>query len=416
MAKIKPQTLKGFRDFLPGEMVLRQKVISLCKEVFESFGFEALETPTLEYAETLLGKYGKEADRLVYLFRDRGGRQVGLRYDLTVPTARVMAQYKNVPLPFKRYQIQLAYRAEKPQKGRYREFWQCDIDTIGISSPLADAEIIALIYTLFKKLKFKKFVTKINSRQVLFSLMEKASLPEEKILTTLQSIDKLDKQGQEAVEQELERKGLKPETISQIFEELPKLKPNQELEEIFGYLKGYGIPQGFCQFEPTLVRGLDYYTGAIYETFVTKPKIGSLTGGGRWDNLIGQFTGKNIPATGTSIGLERIIEVIKELKLWPDLSPTPTRVLVTVFSSEYLKNSIEMVGRLREKEIPAELFLEPETRLDKQLKYADKKSIPYAVIIGPDEVKAKLVGLKNLKTGKQELLSPEKVIQKINPS
>ncbi len=243
--------------------------------------------------------------------------------------------------------------------------------------------------------------------------MEKVGIPQKKIFPTLQSIDKLEKKGQKEVEKELKQKGLKPQTISLIFKELPKLKPNQELEELFGYLQNFGVPRNFWQFEPTLVRGLDYYTGAIYETVVTKPKIGSLTGGGRWDKLINQFTGKDIPATGTTIGLERIIEVIKELNLWPQLSPTPTKVLATVFSQKYLKDSIEAVKKIRQKGIPAEIFLNPQEKLKKQLKYADKKGIPWALVIGPDEVKAKKVGLKNLKTGQQESLTLSQVIRKI---
>lgn len=414
----KPATLKGFRDILPEEMAIKQKVVSILVQVFESFGFQPLETPTLEYAGTLMGKYGKGADRLLYSFTDKGGRKVGLRYDLTVPICKVLSLYQNqIPLPFKRYQIQSTFRAEKPQRGRLREFTQCDIDTFGISSALADAEIILVIYTALKKLGFREFSVKINSRKVLFELLEKAKIDDKKTqLSVLQSIDKLDKKSVIQVKKELSQKGLSQKQIQKIFEATEKAKPDQELNEIFDFLKSAGVAKKYYQFSPSMVRGLDYYTRTIFETYVTKPKVGSLTGGGRYDNLVKQLGGPDITGTGTTIGLERIIEVIKEYNLWPNLKSLKTKVLVSIFSAGLKEKSIEIYNQLRSKKINTEIYLDPKARIDKQLKYADRKGIPYVIIIGPDEVEKEVVVLKKLADRSQKTLSLQKAIRILHPA
>jgi len=410
MTKIQPQILKGFRDFLPDQMVIRQKVIDILRGVFESYGYEPLETPALEYAETLLGKSGKEAEKLMYLFKDSGGRAVGLRYELTVSLARVMAQYSNLPLPFRRYQMQPVWRAEKPQRGRYREFWQCDVDIIGTTSPLADAEIIEIAYRSLIALGFKKFLIKINSREILFKLLEEAGILQEKQASTLIAIDKLERIGQEGVAKELVAKGLTNQTIAKIFTLINQTKPDETLKQVFRILQLNKVPSEYYQFTPTLVRGLEYYTGPIFESFVYEPKIGSLCGGGRWDKLIGKFTGKDLPATGITVGLERIVDVIKELNLWPDIKPTKTQVLVTIFSPEYLEKSIKVASLLRSRiKVNTELYPDPEAKLDKQLKYADKKGIPWVVIIGPEEVNNNSLTIKDLKNRKQESISQNKL-------
>jgi histidyl-tRNA synthetase len=414
MRRTRPQTLKGFRDFLPAEMAIRQKVINTLEKVFRSYGFEPLETPALEYAATLLGKYGLDADRLVYTFQDQGKRKVGLRYDLTVPVSRVLAQYRGkIPLPFKRYQIQNTWRAEKPQKSRYREFTQCDIDSFGSTSPLADAEIIAVIYNSLKLLKFQKFTIRINSRQVLFKLISTLGIKEEKKqLSILRSVDKLDKSEPATVEDELGRNGLSERKIKKLFSLIDSSKPDENLKQLFKYLKNLGVKKNFYQFDPTLVRGLDYYTGPVFETSVQKPKIGSITGGGRYNKLISQLGGPDIPATGTTIGLDRICDVIKEQNLWPELRPTPTQVLITIFSPKYLEESIKTATTIRSQMTTnTELYLNPKDKLDKQLKYADRKGIPYVIVIGPDEVKNKTVTLKDMKTGKQKTI-PLKAVYK----
>ncbi len=410
MNRIKPQNLKGFRDFLPEDMVIRQKVINTLKAVFESYGFEPVETPSLEYSSTLLGKYGEDADKMVYTFQDKGEREVGLIYDLTVPISKVLALYsEKIPLPFRRYQIQRIWRAENPQKGRYREVLQCDVDSFGVISPLADAEIVAIIYSCLKALDFKEFTIRINSRQVLFKLMEDLNITQKnQQLSILRIIDKLDKQSEKEVKIELEQKGLSAKKAEELFFLIESAKPDKNLEQLFNYLKNFGLDEKFYRFDPTLVRGLDYYTGPVFETYVEKPKIGSITGGGRYDNLIANLGGPNIPATGTTIGLDRICDVIKSQNLWPEVSLTTTKVLVTVFSKEYLDNSLKIVSLLREKGIGSEIYLN-EDKLDKQIKYADKKGIKYVVILGPDEVKNKTVTIKDLTTGRQSTVALDKI-------
>jgi histidyl-tRNA synthetase len=435
MKKIKPQTLKGFRDFLPEEMTIRQKVVDTLREVFESYGFEPLETPALEYAETLLGKYGEEADRLIYQFEDRGGRKVGLRYDLTVPLARVIASYPNLTMPFKRYQIQPVWRAEKPQAGRFREFLQCDVDTVGASSSLADAEIIALIYESLTKLKIKNFKILVNSKPLLFALMKEAGIPEKKWNVAAVSIDKLDKIGETEVKKEAEKRGIRKGCIEEVFRIASKfpdfrslVKSNKVLKgsvyetarkrilaikEIGDYATKLGVPENIIIPRFTLARGLDYYTGAIFEAVVDKPKLGSIAGGGRYDKLISDLGGPDVPATGVSFGLDRIVEIIKGQGLEATAPRTKAQALITIFSFKLRAESLKFLRKLRESNISAELYPDPEMKLDKQLKYADRKGIPYVIVIGPDEVKDKVIGLKNLKTGKQESLPLDQVIKRL---
>ena len=398
------KTLKGFRDFLPQQANVRKKVKELLVETFESFGYELLETPTIELQSVLLGKYGDEADKLVYKFDDLGKRKVGLRYDLTVPLARVVSQYKyQLPLPFKRYQIQNVFRADKPQKGRYREITQCDIDIVGSSSPLADAEIVALIEKCLTRLGFAEFTIRINSRQVLFAVMEQAGVPKDKVLSVIQSIDKLDKKTGEEVEAELTTKGITSKTIKQVFSSLKKTRPDRYLQEVINSLSELNVRKSSWRFDPTLARGLDYYTGPIFETVVTKPKIGSLTGGGRYDQLLNLLGGTDLPAVGTTIGLDRVVDVILDQNLWKDNILTPTQVLVSVFDASLKKYSLEIVNELRDQGLKAEIYLNYQDKLSDQLKYADKKGIQYVIIAGPDEYKNKKVTVKNLKTGEQQI-------------
>ena len=381
-----PQTLKGFRDFLPETMAIRNRVINTLKQVFESYGFAELQTPTLEYAEVLTGKYGAEAEKLMYLFKDQGGRDVGLKYDLTVPLARVMSQYPDLPKPFKRYQIQPAFRAENTQKSRYREFYQCDIDTVGTTSLYADAEILAVISDSLIALGFIDFTIRINSRKILFGITNSTSV--------LQSLDKLDKKSEAEVKQELVDKGLVADEISKIFAGIKSATPDTDLQQVINLAAKLGVDN--IKFDPTLVRGLDYYTGTIFETVVTQPKVGSITGGGRYDNLIKTLGGPDLPAVGTTLGLDRICDVIAELNLWPDIKLTTTKVLVTIFSAELRDKSIELSIRLRQTGIGVELYPDDRIKLDKQLQYAARKKIPYVVILGPEEVAKDMVTLKNM--------------------
>lgn len=403
MAKEQTQNLKGFRDFLPAEMRVRNYVQKVLEETFQSFGFEPLQTPSLEYATTLLGKYGEEADKLVYTFKDKGDREIGLIYDLTVPTSKVLGLYQNdIKLPFKRYQIQRVWRADKPQKGRYREFTQCDIDTFGSASPVADAEIIAVIYAALKNLNFEEFLIRLNSRQVLFATLEKAGITERpQQLNALQSLDKLDKESSEEVEEELFKKGFPPEVTKQIFTALEQAQPDANLAELLQLIPQMGVPKEFFKFDPTLSRGLDYYTGPIFETSVTKPRIGSITGGGRYDNLVEVLGGPAIPATGTTLGLDRICDVIYERNLLPEVSKSETEYLVTIFAPELIELSLKAAAKLRASGKKVTLYPDAATKLDKQLKYANDKAIPYSVIIGPKEAEKGKMVVKNMSDGKQ---------------
>lgn len=399
---IKPQTLKGFRDFLPKEAKKRQFVINTLKQVFESYGFEPLETPALEYEEILLGKYGEEGDKLMYRFEDNGKRKVALRYDQTVPLARVVAQYQNeLPMPFKRYQIQNVWRAENPQKGRFREFLQCDIDTVGSPSLFADAEIIKCALEAAKKLGFKNCKMLINDRYIFRNLKP----------SFITSIDKLRKIGKEGVVKELILKGMDEKTARGILDWDDELPPNTK--SLFQNLEALGLEKGEdFEFDSALARGLDYYTSSIFELISPDYKVGSLGGGGRYDKLIGIFADRDIQAVGFAFGFDRLIEAMENLNLFPkDLATT--KILVTIFSKELKQKSIDCSLALRSAEVPTELYLDENAKMEKQLKYADKKGIPFAVIIGPDEVAKNMVTLKNMKTEEQEILTQKDLLDKL---
>src|SRR3989338_1413049 len=345
----KPQTLKGFRDFLPEKMIIRNEAIRRLRGIFEKYGFDEIQTPSLEYQEVLLGKYGEEAEKLMYLFKDPGQRNVGLRYDLTVPFARVASTYQDLPKPFKRYQIQPVWRAENTQKERW--------------------------------------------------------------LTAIQSIDKLDKKTQEEVEQELAQKGISTEQTKSIFGNIKSASPDEFLSKTIEYTKNMGAYEN-VSFDPTLARGLDYYTGPIFESVVEEPKIGSITGGGRYDNLLKTLGGPDLPATGTTIGLDRVVDVVDELKLWSQ-EKTVTKVLVTVFNPELLLQSIKIASTLRGSGVNAELYPDEAAKLEKQLKYANNKGIPFVVLIGPEEDAKNLVQLKDMASGKSENITLEQLLKKI---
>ncbi len=407
---IKPQTLKGFRDFLPLEARKRQYVITKLQSVFESFGFEPLETPTLEYEEVLTDKYGEEGDQLMYRFEDNGKRKVAMRYDQTVPLARVVAQYQNeLSMPFKRYQIQPVWRAENTQKGRYREFVQCDIDTVGTDSALTDAEIIVAALRTYQSLGFKNLTILVNDRSVF------GNLPVDAIIT----IDKLKKIGEEAVCKQLFEKAIVGSIADgkKLLHELTQHRGTPRLIEVFKTLKESGIQESVFRFSPTLARGLDYYTGAIIEVETSDYPYGSLAGGGRYDNLIGMFAGRQIPAVGISFGFDRTIEAMEALNLFPaNLANSSTKVLITIFSEELKEKAIKTATKLREEKINTELYLgeiKEKNPLEKQLKYADQKRIPYVVIIGPEEVTSNSITVKDLQTRTQEKTTVEDFLRKI---
>ena len=422
-AKVAPQILRGMRDILPARMILRQYVVGVLREVFERFGFEPMETPAVEYAETLEGKFGDEADKLIYEFEDRGGRRVGLRYDLTVPLARVVAMYPELVKPFKRYQIAPVWRAERPQKGRYREFYQCDVDVVGSSSMLADAEVVTVADFALRQLGFSRYRIKLNDRKVLTALAEYAGVPLESAGGIYRAVDKLEKIGAEGVREELASFGIPPDAIARLLDLIQVrgepaavfaqlrgklagiakgLEGIDELEQIVTFLAELGVAPERYEIDLSMVRGLDYYTGPIFEAVVDEPRIGSICGGGRYDNLIGTFGGPSYPAVGISVGLERIIDVLEELELAKErLRKTLTDVLVTVFGPETRPASLALVTELRGIGINAEVYLGLE-RLPNQLRYASRKGIPYVAILGPDEVAKDLVLVKNMSTGEQK--------------
>lgn len=415
MSSIKPQTLKGFRDFLPKEARKRQYVINTLKEVFESYDFEPLETPALEYEEILLGKYGEEGDKLMYRFEDNGKRKVALRYDQTVPLARVVAQYANtLPMPFKRYQIQNVWRAENTQKGRYREFLQCDADIVGVDSPLSDAEAIIVAIKSLEKLGFKNFKVLINDRENLKFSTNGIALSQDRNILAVRSVDKLKKIGKDGVLSELLENRFSKDEAEEILKTVETTKPTQRLNEIFAFLAKYEIPDTKYEFSPTLARGLDYYTGIILEVEVEEYTVGSLCGGGRYDNLIGMFAGRDIPAVGFAFGFDRLMEAMEELNLFPaTINESSTKVLVTIFSPDLKDKAIDISSRLRSKNINTELYLEENAKMEKQLKYSDQKGIPYVVIIGPDEAKKNKVTLRNMQSREQKTVPVENLLKEI---
>ena len=408
--QIKPQTVKGFRDFLPTEKRQRDFVVQKVKEVFELFGFEPLETPTLEYASLLLGKYGKEADKLLYTFKDRGGRELALRYDQTVPTARVLAQYQQIlPKFFRRYQIQNVFRADKPQKGRYREFTQCDIDIFNSTSPLSDAEIIAATYFAFQNVGYPEIKIVINDRQTLFRYLKPFASYKISLFSLIQSIDKLEKIGKQGVIKELIKKGLDNNQAQKAINSITTAPLSKNLDEIIKSTILLGVPKKDIIFTSTLARGLDYYTGMIFEVVLPGYEAGSCGGGGRYDELIEQLGGVSIPAVGIAFGFDRMVEAAEFFNLIPP-ETTGTVLLITIFAQKTAETSLKLASQLRKNQINSEIYPEI-TKLDKQLKYADKKGIPYVAIIGLDEIKKNVIKLKNMKTGEQKELSQKKLIE-----
>ena len=403
MQKQNLQTLKGFRDFLPQEKRIRDVVSEKIRRTFERYGFEPLETPTLEYADLLLGKYGNEADKLVYRFTDRGGRDIALRYDQTVPTARVLAQNQDkLGVGFRRYQIQNVFRADKPQRGRYREFTQCDADIFGISSPLADAEILAVYYNIYKDLGLSDIKIYLNDRETLITTLSPFTTSTVDVFSLIQSIDKLDKMDRNNVEAELVEKGITARNATMVLNSILSATASASLLEITVAAEYLGIPKEVVVFSPTLARGLDYYTGMIFEGKVPG-ESGSVGGGGRYDRLIESIGGPAIPAVGFGLGFDRTVEVLVAKGL---VTPSAaTRALVTIFAPNLQDKALQAARALREAGVNTELYPDSSAKLEKQLKYADKKGIPYAIVIGEDEAGKGVVTVKNLATRQQQTVS-----------
>lgn len=420
--KIKPRLPKGMRDFLPDEMLKREYVFDIVREVFHLYGFEPLQTPVLELKETLMGKYGEDAEKLIYHAQHPGGKEeVALRYDLTVPLSRVVALYENeITLPFKRYQLAPVWRAERPQRGRYREFYQCDADIVGVASMSADAEILGVVVTALRRLGFQQFSVKINNRKLLVAMGQYSGVPDAQLGDLYRSVDKFDKIGVEGVQKELVERGIEAESVARMMELIQARQPGlanldyldevmgqypaaqagiRELRELAGHLMDANIPPQFYEFDFTMVRGLGYYTGPIFETVITEPNLGSVTGGGRYDELVGLFRKDSLPTTGTSLGIERIIDLMDSLKLYPpDIVGTVVQVLVAVFNEDTRRESTRLAAELRAADVNTELYLQ-DKNLGKQFNYADKKRIPLVAVLGPEEAAAGEVKLKRLRDG-----------------
>ncbi len=429
-----PRTPRGMRDFGPDEKRQRDWVIDRIRRVFDRYGYEPIETPAVELFEVLQGKLGEEGDQLLFKILRRGtpldDLRVGklssvtihsfdevvdsaLRFDLTVPFARFIAMHPQLPRPFKRYQIQPVWRAERQQRGRYREFYQCDVDIAGSASMMADAEIVAIAVETLEDLGFTEFVTHVGHRKVLDGLVEIVG-GQGHFQDICCAIDKFDKVGPAGVREELGRRGV-PEGIAEGVlarvgreegpAELLRLLATElagtrngpagvaELAELFDILRALGVPARRLALDLRLVRGLDYYTGPVYESIVTAPAIGSLTGGGRYDELIGKLTGQPMPAVGTSIGLERIIEVMKEFSMLPE-ADGGTEVLVTIFDDATRAQALALAAELRRAGLRCEVSLKPPKGLRPQINYANTKKIPLIAVLGPDEIAAGQVVLR----------------------
>ncbi|MBN1200961.1 MAG: histidine--tRNA ligase, partial [Anaerolineae bacterium] len=399
MAKIETRLPKGMRDFLPEEVLKREYVFGIVTDVLETFGFEPIHTPVLETEETLMGKYGEDAEKLIFQARHPNGKeQLALRYDLTVPLSRYVAMHENdLRMPFRRYHIAPVWRAERPQKGRYREFYQCDADIVGIADTSADAEIVSLVTTALRRLGFADFSVKVNNRKILVGIGIYAGVPDAQLGDLYRSIDKLDKIGLDGVEKELHDSQIEGAVIHRMLdllqwrsddglaslghlrEELDGIEIAQdgigELEAMIGYMDAMGVPPENIEIDFAMVRGLSYYTGPIFETIITKPyNLGSVTGGGRYDNLIGLFRKQSLPTTGTSLGIERIIDLMDKLDLYPpSLTGTVVQVLVTVFEPYTQADTLRLASELREAGIRTEAYLQPKRSIGKQVQYADRK-------------------------------------------
>jgi histidyl-tRNA synthetase len=435
ITRVKPQILKGFRDYLPDAMILRQRIISTFRTIFERHGFEPLDTPAIEYLEILTGKAG-ENERLMYRFQDHGGRDVGLRYDLTVPLARVAAMHQNeLVVPFKRYHIAPVWRAEKPQRGRFREFWQCDADVVGSPSMLADAESVAITVKALDAVGLPGFRIRINHRQLLASLARWAGVGQQQAGSVYRAIDKLDKIGREGVEKLLVEGDVDKTSANRLLDlitgaesfrsTLARLRDDlsgdaaalaavDDLTEMVDGIEALGVSADRYSLDLSLARGLDYYTGPVFEAVVERPLVGSLVGAGRYDGLIGSFSGRAVPATGLSLGIERIIEVVRE----HDLLATPTTVadVFVAHFPETASHAATVATKLRAAGFNCDLSLLTRRSLGEQMKYADRKGIPVGVVVGTAEVASETVLIRDLKSGTERSVPSAELASRIGAS
>lgn len=452
----KPTLPKGTRDFGPTQMAKRQFIFNTIRTVFQKYGFQPLETPAMENLTTLTGKYGEEGDQLLFKILNSGDflkdanqenltagnwklvtgdiSEKGLRYDLTVPFARYVVMNRHeITFPFKRYQIQPVWRADRPQKGRYREFYQCDADVVGTDSLICEAEIILMINEVFRGLGISDYTIKINHRAILSGLAEisQASGKESSLFV---AIDKLDKIGEEKVKEELRGRGFADVSLAEVFDIL-NFKGNtaekiqfatqkfqnseagkkgiSDLIQVFDLLKDYNSTDDPVEFDIALARGLSYYTGCIFEVKINNVAIGSVSGGGRYDNLTGVFDPNDKKSgVGFSFGVDRLYDAMEELNLFPQEAQISSKVLITHFDAESKKYGLGVLQQLRAKGIASEIYPDA-VKIQKQLDYANKKLIPYVIVIGTEEVKSGVLAFKNMKAGTQQKLSVDEVINLI---
>ncbi len=421
------QTAKGVRDIAPQEKLLKNKIVDLLTKTFELYGFPPLETPILERYETLCAKFGagvtSDALKETFKLQDQGGRNLGLRFDLTVPLARFMAMNPNLKMPFKRYEIGKVFRDGPLKLGRYREFWQCDIEIVGTSSMLADAEILAVVSTIFQKLNLE-IVIKVNNRKVLSGILNQVGIGDKE--SAIIAIDKLDKIGKIGVTAELKERGYSQKQIENLFmiiapgislSDLSKKVTDsegregiKELEELFTYLANLNVENVI--FDVSLARGLAYYTGSVFEAFLKEGKItSSLAGGGRWDDMIGKFMGssQSVPAVGISFGLDTIFDALKEKD--PQTQKTPAKVYIIPLDT--LPESLALAAQLRKADVPTEISL-GKKGMSKNLEYASSLGIPYVIILGENELKEKKFLLRDMQSGNQEKLSLKELLKKLS--
>ncbi len=461
MAIIKPSIPKGTRDFSPAEMVRRNFIFETISSVFKKYGYQEIQTPTMENLETLTGKYGDEGDKLIFKVLNSGDflskipteklgsytsptltssiSEKALRYDLTVPFARYVVMHQNdISFPFKRFQIQPVWRADRPQKGRYREFYQCDADVVGSGSLLNEAEFVLIYHDALSQLGLTDFTIKINNRKILYGIADVIGKPELIIDMTV-AIDKLDKIGFDGVSTELIGRGFTKQDIDRLkpvilLEGTNKskiqnlravlkdsaigLKGIEEIETIMSYLASLRPPTSEfptlpLELDITLARGLNYYTGAIFEVKTNEVAMGSIGGGGRYDDLTGMFGLKDLTGVGISFGADRIYDVMEELNLFPETTSESTRVMISNFDALSEKYALPLLQKLRDSGINSEIY-PASAKLKKQLNYADEKKIPFVILVGSEEMDSGKLSLKNMKSGDQQKLSIEEIIEILN--
>jgi histidyl-tRNA synthetase len=415
---IEPRTLKGFRDHLPAQALAREKILDTARRVYRSYGFAPIDTPALEYLEILTGKGSEETDKQLYRFTDHGGRDVGMRFDLTVPFARFCAQHiATLGTPFKRYHMATVWRGENTQRGRYREFMQCDFDTIGTMSPVADLEMVLVVHDLLRAIGVERFTIRVNDRRVLSGVLTALGLAG-RSTDVLRSLDKLGKATPDAVRAELEAHGVAPESAARLLSLAQLAGPPAEvlagLERIVGdseagragvaalrqLLAGVaqaGVAEGRVVIDPSIARGLDYYTGIVLESFLDDlPSLGSICSGGRYDNLAGLYTKQSLPGVGASLGIDRLLAGLEELGRL-ELVETPAEVFLVHFDEAHLADYLRIAAALRQAGMAVEFFPEAK-RVGQQLKLAAKRGFPAALVIGSDEFTAGTAQFKNLAT------------------